>query len=184
MGRSFWESVYRSWIWLGAPVMVIALAALGMLIAGVIGLMKKSVLLRVPLAERQEVQFAEAGKVVLSMEGPHLSNRFRQLGFELSGADGERIEGRQVLFHSRSSGISKARRELLTYDIPRPGRYLLKIAKLGEPQDSDVKHAILFSRPHLAQSIVYVLGIVLASGLFIVSLVFFLLRLLGTRGSD
>jgi len=68
MSQSFWQGLYRSWIWLGVPVIVIALAALGTLIAGVVGLVKKSTLSRMPLAERQEVQFAEAGRVVLIME--------------------------------------------------------------------------------------------------------------------
>ena len=184
MSQSFWQSLYRSWIWLGVPVIVIALAALGMLIAGVVVLVKKSTLSRMPLAERQEVQFAEAGRVVLIMEGPHLSRRYKQVGFELSGIDGEKIEGRTALFHARSSGIARARMELLTYDIPRPGRYLLRMTGLGAPQESDVQHAILFARPHLAQSIAYVLGIILASGVFIASLVFFLLRLMEKGGSD
>jgi hypothetical protein len=184
MNQSFWQSLYRSWIWLGVPVIVIALAALGMLIAGVVVLVKKSTLSRMPLAERQEVQFAEAGRVVLIMEGPQLSRRYKQVGFELSGTGGEKIEGRRALFHARSSGISKARMELLTYDIPRPGRYLLRMTGLGAPQANDIEHAILFARPHLAQSVGYVLGIILASGVFIVSLVFFLLRLTGAGGSD
>lgn len=184
MSQSFWQNLYRSWIWLGVPVMVIALAALGMLIAGVVVVMKKSTLSKVPLAERREVQFAEAGRVVLSTEGPQLSNRTAHVGFELSGIDGEKIEGRRVLFHARSSGISKARMELLTYDIPRPGRYLLGMTGLGAPQAGDVNHAVVFARPYLGQSMMYVLGIVLASGLFIVSLVFFLLRLMEKGGSN
>jgi hypothetical protein len=169
---------------LGVPVIVIALAALGMLIAGVVGLVKRSTLSRMPLAERQEVQFAQAGRVVLIMEGPHLSTRYKQVGFELSGIAGDRIEGRTALFHARSSGFSKARMELLKYDIPRPGRYVLRMTGLGAPQANDFKHAILFARPHLAQSVGYVLGIILASLVFIASLVFFVARLMETRGSD
>jgi hypothetical protein len=184
MSQSFWQSLYRSWIWLGVPVMMIALAALGTLIAGVVVLMKKSTLSKVPLAERQEVQFAEAGRVVLSTEGPLLSNRAAHVDFELSGIDGEKVEGQRVLFRARSSGISKARMERLTYDIPRPGRYVLRMTGLGAPQVGDVNHAVVFARPHLEQSMMYVLGIVLSSGLFIVSLVFFLLRVIGKEGSD
>jgi hypothetical protein len=184
MGQSFWENVYQSWTWLGVPAMVLGLAALGTLIAGVVALMKEAQLFRVPLLERQEVQFAETGRVVLSMEGPHLSRRFAQVDFELRGLDGEKVEGRMALFHARSSGFSKARMELLKYDIPRPGRYVLRMTGLGEPQERDAKHAVLFARPHLAQSIAYVVGIVLASGVFIVSLVFFLIRLNDTGGAD
>lgn len=74
--------------------------------------------------------------------------------------------------------------ELLKYDIPRPGRYVLSMTGLGAPQERDVKHAVLFAKPHLAQSMAYVLGIVLASGVFVASLVFFLLRLTETGVSD
>jgi len=74
-----------------------------------------------------------------------LSRRFAQISFELKGIDGERIEGRRALFHARSSGISKARMELLKYDIPRPGRYVLRMTGLGAPQANDVNHAILFA---------------------------------------
>ena len=99
MNQSFWQSLYRIWMWLGVPVMVIALTALGMLIAGVVGAGEEGRLCsRVPLAERQEIQFAEAGRVVLSMEGPHLSSRFARIDFELSGIDGDKIEGRRAWF--------------------------------------------------------------------------------------
>jgi len=74
--------------------------------------------------------------------------------------------------------------ELLTYDIPRPGRHVLRMTGLGAPQASDVHHANLFARPHLAQSMAYVLGIVLVSGVFIASLVFFLPRVVEKGGSD
>jgi hypothetical protein len=57
---------------------------------------------------------------------------------------------------ARPSGVPAARVELLTFDSPRPGRY---------------------ARPHLSRTLVYVAGIVLASGVLIAKLVFFLLRL-------
>ena len=97
MNQSFWQSLHRIWIWLGVPVMVMALTALGMAIAGVVGLMKKSVLSKVPLAEWQEVQFAEAGQVVLSTEGPQLSNRTARVDFELSGIDRGKIQGQRAV---------------------------------------------------------------------------------------
>src|ERR1035437_8152191 len=56
-----------------------------------------------------------------------------QVDFELSGIDGDKIEGQRVLFRARSSGISKARMERLTYDIPRPGRDVLRMTGLGAP---------------------------------------------------
>ncbi|MCE5306258.1 MAG: hypothetical protein LLG20_01305 [Acidobacteriales bacterium] len=184
MGNSFWESIYRYWIWLGVPAMVVGLAALGALIVGVVGLVKRSVLVRVPLAQRQEVQFAESGRVSLMIEGPMLSRRFARIDFELTGIDGDRVIGRRAWIRSRSSGISKARLELLKYDIPRPGRYVLVMNGLGAPRERDAEHAILFTRPHLARTVAYIVGIVLASGVFIASLVFFVLRLLEPGNSS
>jgi hypothetical protein len=61
---------------MGVPVMVIALAALGLLISGLVSLLHKAQLFRVPLAERQEVSFAEAGHVVLNHEGLQGATQF------------------------------------------------------------------------------------------------------------
>jgi hypothetical protein len=72
------------------------------------------------------------------------------------------------------------RTERLVLDIPRPGRYVLAITGLGPARETDAEHAVVFMRPHLARSMACVAGILLASGLLIVSLVFFILRLRGT----
>ena len=177
MGQAVFTSIYRYWQWIGIPVMLIALAALALLISGVVAVVRKAHLFRVPLSERQEVQFAEAGRVVLCVEGPRLTTRFARAGFELKGINGDPVEGRRAWFRARTSGISTARMELVKYDIPRPGRYVLRMTGLGAAQERDAGHAVVFMKPHLKQSIAYILGIVLASGLLIVSLVFFLLRL-------
>jgi hypothetical protein len=150
------------------------------MILGVLATVKKAHLFEVPLSEWQEVQFAAAERVVLSIEGPRLTTRFAHINFQLTGVNGDPVAGRRTLFRARTSGISTARMELLEYDVPRPGRYVLHMAGLGAPQERDARHAVVFMRPHLIQSLAYVLGIVLASMLFIVSLVFFMLRLSGT----
>ena len=181
MSQSAFETIYRYWTWIGIPVILIALAALVYLIWGVVATVKKAHLFKVPLAERQEVQFAAAEPVVLSIEGPRLTTRLRHVGFQLSGVDGDSIEGRRTLFRARTSGISTARIELMEYYIPSPGRYVLRMTGLGAAQEGDARHAVVFMRPHLMQALVYVVGIVLMSGVFIVSLVFFLLPLGGTE---
>ena len=65
------------------------------------------------------------------------------------------------------------------YETPRPGRYVLRVQRLGAAQERDAAHRLVFMRPHLAQSVGYVIGIVLSAQVFIASLVFFLLRLTG-----
>jgi len=69
--------------------------------------------------------------------------------------------------------------ELRIYEITHPGRYTLEIMGLGAEKPSDSKHRIVFTRPHLAQSMAYVNGIVFAAAINIGSIVLFLMRLAG-----
>ena len=177
MSRPVFASLYQHWVWIGVPAMAVAAAALVWLIAGVVRTVRSAHLFRTPLAERQKVRFAEAGRVVLSMEGPRGSPRFADVNFELRSAEGEPVEGRPAWMRARTSGVSAARVELLAFDIPRPGRYVLSMTGLGPPREGDARHAVVFARPHLSRTLVYVAGIVLASGVLIASLVLFLLRL-------
>jgi hypothetical protein len=179
MSQSVFATLYEHWIWVGPPVFLLALAALVLAIAGVVKTVKRAHLFKLTLREEQRVQFQEAGTVVLSTEGPRLSNRFRGVKFELRGVDGDAVPRRPALFRARTSGISTVRTEDSIFEIPRPGRYLLTAAGLGAERDKDAKHALVFMKPHLRRAVVFVVGIVLAAGLTVVSLIFFLLRLWG-----
>ena len=175
----FWIGLYRNWIWLGVPVMLAAATGLWLSIAGVMAVVKQAHLFKVPLGPIQEVGFSQAGRVILSIEGPLFTTRFTGIGFELRETNGGRIDGRPCLFHARTSGFTTARMELMEYDIPRPGRYVLSMMGLGAVVAGDATHTVVFMRPHLLQSMAYVVGIVFASVVFIISLVFFLMRLVG-----
>ncbi len=177
MSPSVFVTLYKYWTWLGIPMMALGAAALAFEIAGVVSLTRKSRLLAVPLAEHQEVQFAAAERVVLNIEGPLLTTRFARVSFEMRSIDGEPIAGHRAWFRARSSGLSKARMELLKFDLPRAGRYVLTMKGLGPVGPKDAVHSVVFTRPHLGRMVGYIVGIVLASVLTIVSLVFFLLRL-------
>lgn len=179
MSSSGWVGIYRYWIWLGVPAMVGSAIALGSLIRGVIAFARNAHLLRVPLAETQEVEFAEAGTVVLSIEGPRFTRRFARVGFDLADSAGQKVRSWPTLFRARTSGLSTVRMEMRAFDIPMPGRYELRMTSLGPVKETDRQHAVVFMRPHLWASLAYVVGIVLASALLIVSLVFFLLRISG-----
>jgi hypothetical protein len=72
--------------------------------------------------------------------------------------------------------------EVKSYRIPMPERYILRIKGLDPGSRPDDKHKIVFMRPHLARTIAYAIGIVLAGFLFIGSIVLFFLRLLSHRG--
>ena len=101
--------------------------------------------------------------------------------------------------------------ELLSYDIPSPGSYVMTMTGTGDEQaavtNPQEEHSpfgpeampkvrgpgstvsemdavnVVFTRTHLGRTVAYVVGMVLASGVFISSLVFFLLRLLA-KGSE
>ena len=141
MSGSVLTNLYRQWIWLGIPFMVGALVVLGTVIRRVIAIVRKAHLFRVPPAETQEVEFTEAGSVILSIEGPRFTRRFAHVGFELMDATGQRVPSRPTLFRARTSGISTVRMELRAFNIPRPGRYVLRMTSLGPAREKDREHA-------------------------------------------
>ena len=158
--------------------MCVAALLLVLSIRSVVRLVKEAKILSVALVEEQTIEFRDAGKVILSMEGPQFTTRFARLSYELTTDDGAPVEGRTAWFRARTTGVSWVRMELKSYEIPRPGRYVLRVEGLGEPQERDAQHHLVFMRPHLYASIAYILGIILSFGVFVVSLVFFCHRLM------
>lgn len=161
--------------WLLAVLCVLSLAALVMLVRAVLRLLRNSRLGELPLNERQEIAFPAAGRVVLCMEGPRFTPRFRRLKFELSLPGGTPIAGHRVLFRTVTSGIRWARVTLRCFELPYAGRYQLRITGLSPADTGAPAHRIVFMRPHLARSLLLVVGITLASALAIASLVLLLL---------
>jgi hypothetical protein len=179
---SFLSYIYRNGLWISVPLFFISVALLVYFILSVIRVVRQAHLLSLPVIEQQEVEFTEAGRVILCTQGPLLSFRFAKLDYELTGG-GIPIEGRTTWFHAKTSGFSWVRMEVKTYRIPMPGRYILWIKGLEPGCTADSEHQIVFMRPHLARSIGYVIGIVLTGLLSIGSIVLFFLRLLSKDGS-
>jgi hypothetical protein len=161
--------------WPLAVLCVLSLAALAMLVRAVLRLLRNSRLGELPLQERQEVAFPAAGRVVLCMEGPRFTPRFRKLHFELSLPGGTPVAGRRVVFRTVTAGIRWARVTLRSFELPYAGRYELRIAGLSAADAGAPAHRVVFMHPHLARSLLLVVGITLASALAVASLVFLLL---------
>ena len=174
--------IYRNGLWISVLLFVISAVLLTYFILNVIRVMKQAYLFSVPLQEQQEIEFTEAGRVVLCTQGPQLSFRFAKLDYELMG-DGIHIESRKIWPPKRTTGLSWVRLEVQSYRILRPGRYILRIKGLEPGSTADSEHRIVFMKPHLARRIGHVIGIVLAGVLFIGSVVLFFLRLLSKDGS-
>lgn len=168
--------IYQYGIYLGIAGFILGGSLLGYCIHGVMQTMRQARLFSVPLVDRQEIDFVEAGRVVLCMEGPLFSRRFVHLEYDLTGPDGIAAKSRIALLRAKSSSFTKARMELRVYDIACPGRYVFHIRGLEGAKPSDREHEMVFTRPHLLRSMVYLLGIVLAACLTIGSVVLFFLR--------
>jgi hypothetical protein len=173
---AFLSFIYRNGIWISIPVFVLSIFLLVQFITGVVRTAKNARLFSVPLIEQQEIEFTETGKVVLCIEGPLFTPTFRTPNYELIGPNGMTVKGRVSLFKARSSGLSQAKMELRVYEIPFPGRYIFKIAGLEGVSQSFLKNHMVFTKPHLAQTVGYVLGLVFAGMLFVGSIVLFFLR--------
>jgi hypothetical protein len=179
----FLPFIYKHGIWISIPLFVLSVILLVASITGVFRTGREARLFSVPLADRQEVEFTEAGRVVLCMEGPILSRRFVKLEYGLTGLDGVPVKGRSVLFRASTTGLTKAKMELKVYEVPHPGRYMFQILNLSGEKSSDAEHRMVFTRTNLARSMMYVLGIVFAGILTIGSMVLFFLRFLNVSSS-
>jgi hypothetical protein len=175
------SSLYRHGIWIGFFSFAVSAYLLAHCIAGVIRTERQARLFSVPLVESQEVELAEAGPVVLAMEGPMLSRRFARLEYELVGPDGAPVGMRSVLFRTRTTGFTKATMTLKELEVATPGRHLFRIHGLDGSRPGDDGCSMVFMRPHLATTMSYVLGIVFSSMFAIGSLVLFLLRVVQGR---
>lgn len=175
--------IYRNGIWISIPAFVLFVVLLIICITGVVRTGRQARLFSVPLLDRQEIEFTEAGRVVLCMEGPILSRRFAKLAYELTGPDGVAVKGRPALFRATTSGFTKARMELEVYEVTHPGRHVFQIRGLEGEKPSDTEHRMVFTRTNLARSMMYVIGIVFAGIFTIGSIVLFFLRLVDVSSS-
>ena len=181
---AFLNAIYRNGIWLSIPLFIVSAGLLVFTIIGLVRLGAASHFITLSLLEQQSVQFNEAGRVALSLEGPRLSKRFSELTFELVSPDGKSLSGRTAWLHSRTSAMATIKMELLVFTLPAPGQYLLRVKNLGAAREEDQGLRIIFSKPHLPQTIGFILGIILSAGLMIGSIVLFILRLVNKGGAS
>jgi hypothetical protein len=180
---AFLSFIYKYGIWISIPAFIFFVILLIICITGVVRTGRHARLLSVPLVDRQEIEFIEAGRMVLCMEGPILSRRFSKLEYELTGPDGVSAKSRPVLFRASTTGLTKAKMELRVYEVTHPGRHIFQIRGLEGEKPSDAEHRMVFTRPNLARSMAYVIGIVFASIFTIGNIVLFFMRLVDVSGA-
>jgi len=171
--------IYESGLWISVPVFLLSVGLLIFFIVRVIRLVGKAPIISAPLIEKQEIEFAGSGRVDLCIEGPMLTPLFSRLKYELITASGTQAKSHIVLFRTRTAGFQWVRLKMRTFDIPSPGRYVFQIHGLAKDWTPDTKHRIVFTRPHTALAMCYIIGIVFSAILNIGSIVLSLMHLLG-----
>lgn len=179
----FLSFFYRHVLWIAPPVFVLSVALFIFFIKHIIRTIKGARIVAVPLLGKQDIEFAEAGRVILAVEGPLFTRRFARLAYSLISPSGVEVRGRALLFRTASSGLKRATLQLRTYTIPAPGRYVLTVGGLEGMSPADDGCLVVFMRPHLPQVVASILGIIFSSWLLIGSIVFFFLRL-SSGGND
>lgn len=169
--------------WLLASLFAACLVALVRLVRAILRTLQQSRLCDLPLREQQELDFPSEGRVVLCIQGPRFTPRFRRLGFELRLPGGAEVPGRPVILRTVTSGLSQARVTLRTFALPFAGLYQLRVRGLGRDDVDAPRHRIVFMRPHLLRSVLLVLGITLVAALAVASLAFFLLAVVPTAAA-
>jgi hypothetical protein len=176
-----WSSIERHLHWLAIPCLALSVFLLARCIGGAVRTVRQARLLTAPLTEAQEIEFMEAGRVVLAVEGPLLSRRHAGLRYELVGPYSRHVPGRAVLFRAVTSGWKESSIQLKVFDVERAGRHVLRIQGLGGARPDDARHRVVFLRPHLAKIVAYVVGMIACGALLIGSLLVLLWRVLGVR---
>ncbi len=169
----------RYLVWAMPPLMCVGLALLVFSIVSVVKAVKAARLFSVPMASEQEVEFRQAGTVAVCVQGPQSALMFKRFSFEMTTPEEREIRGWKNWFPTRTSGFSWVRLEIRRFDIPGPGRYILRARGMGDSEEKTAQQQIVFMRPHLLKSVVCVIGILAGAGLFIVNLVFSILHISG-----
>jgi hypothetical protein len=154
------------------------LALIGYAIVRLLAVLRASIIVRLPMLPEQDVQFAQAGPVVLCIETTHLDSSFAGVDFALRDAGGRAVDSAPIVFRSRVSGLSRVRLSVRTFDIPVAGRYRLIVAGIAPARDMS-QTALVFTRPFVGAMVACILGIVLGGFALIGGIVFTALGLAG-----
>lgn len=156
---------------LGGALLVYAIVRL-------VAVVRASVIARVPAVPEQDVEFREAGQVVLCIESTRFDTAFGGVQFALSDAAGRAVPSAPILFRTMVSGISRVRLSVRTFEIPRRGRYRLVATGIAPGRDMS-RAALVFTRPVAVVMVLWILGIVLGGVCLMGGIVFTALRISG-----
>jgi hypothetical protein len=141
-------------------VAVLGAALLAYSIMRLLAVVRASVIARVPAVPEQDVEFKEAGQIVLCIETTHFGSAFSGVDFALRDAVGRDLASAPIVFRTKVSGFARVRLSVRTFEIPRAGRY--RLVAIGIPPGRDMSEAALvLTRPFAGAMVLWILGIVL-----------------------
>ena len=159
--------------------MLLGVAILFFTITRLVGLLRTSVVARLPAVAEQIVVFEQPGTFILHLEQPRFATALRRARFSLRDAASARdVQSWPILFRTTSSGFSTVRFSVRRFAVERPGRYALSVTGI-EPGRDTSKDALVFTRPYAAAMVLLILGTVLGGFCLIGGLVFTALQIVG-----
>ncbi len=142
-------------------------------------LLRKSVVLRLPVSAEQIVTFEQPGTFILHVEHTRFATALLYAAYSLRDAGGTReVLSGPIQFRTTRSGTTTVRSSVRRFTVKRPGRYELSITgvDLGNHPPED---ALILTRPYGSRLVLLILGIVLGASGFIGGLVFTVLQIVG-----
>ena len=159
--------------------MLLGVALLFFSITRLVGVLRSSVVARLPAVAGQIVSFEQPGTFILHVEHPRFATALRHAGFLLRDAESAReVQSWPILFRTTSSGLATVRSSVRGFAVERAGRYELSITGIDPGSDAS-QDALVFARPYGAALVLLILAIVLGGACFIGGLVFTALQLAG-----
>lgn len=148
--------------WLGAT----GALALGCLIfvllmvKRLIDVQRSSLLASVPLVAEQEIALDATGPMLLHGEGLRFTRAFGGLEYRLIGlSDNRDVPLNGIWLKSSSSGVSKARLSLRSFDLARAGHFRLTVRGAIDPALAD-EHKIVITHNRRNRIVGIILGLV------------------------
>lgn len=136
-----------SWLWWTIPLSVIGVVVVVFNTSRLIANHKEH-LARVPVVDAQDVSIAASGPMLLHGEGPRATNAFADLDFQLTSTkDGHVVRLVKPHFKTSSSGTSRSRLSLRSFEIEEAGVFRLEVLGLAATRtESDAPIEIVVTR--------------------------------------
>jgi hypothetical protein len=110
------------WLILTIGAMVLGAALLVFTITRLTGLLRESVVARLPAAARQRVSFEQPGTFILHIEHPRFKTALSHAGFSLRDAAGvHEVQSWPIVLRTTTSGFATVRISVRGFAVERPG---------------------------------------------------------------